>query len=582
MMRIRKGAIAACFPRPPAAKGVLLIFAAVLGLAYSRAEAQTADVILHSGLIVTVDEAFSKASAVAVKGGEFIFVGSDAGVMAHKGRNTRMINLEGRTVLPGLIDTHVHQLDGAINLRNVDLFGARSIADVVKAIERRVAESEPGEWVIASSGWHESLLEEGRLPTRFELDTVSPDNPVVIPRGGHVLTVNTKALEAAGINDETPSPEGGVIVRNEDGEVTGVLFESAISLVHDVMPSLSDLPPDETRRLLKKVMKKYNSYGIVAVTEPGLSDEEIEIYRQADRAREMTVRTHVLYRYRDAAGLERALRAYDRDDFSSQMLRFDGVKYLRDGGVEGGRFYHPYEIVEGEQLDPEYRGKLLLAEGMGRWIDDLKRIAAEGWQVQSHAVGDEAIDVVVDAYEAVDNDPRFDVGELRWAIMHIFAPTESALRKMPKLDILATAQDHPVLLGHNMKRYFGEERAAYSIPLRDLIDRGILVGGGTDEPVAPIDPFLSLWWMTTRGTLNGYALGPDQAITIREALKLYTINNAYIQGVEEERGSIEVGKRADLVVISHPILDIRSEHIRGISALMTMLDGEIVYKSEDF
>jgi predicted amidohydrolase YtcJ len=153
---------------------------------------------------------------------------------------------------------------------------------------------------------------------------------------------------------------------------------------------------------------------------------------------------------------------------------------------------------------------------------------------------------------------------------------------MAEIDILATAQDHPALLGHNMRRYFGTERADYSIPMRDIIDAGILVGGGTDAPVVPIDPFLSMWWMTTRGTLNGYRMGPDQAITLREAIRAYTVNNAYIMGREDEIGSIEVGKLADLVVISEPILDIPTERIKDIRALMTMVGGNTVYRSDGF
>lgn len=547
--------------------------------AVGAATAQSAETILYNGDIVTVDPGFYVAEAVAIRDGRFIYVGSDSEALAHRGPGTEVIDLEGRTVIPGLIDNHVHQFTGALNLPNVDLIDAETIDDVVEAIGARVESTPPGEWVMASNRWHESRLEEGRLPTRWELDRVSPDNPVFIPRGGHVITVNSKALEVAGVDEATETPEAGVIVRDEAGRPTGVFFETATDLIERHLPPPPS--PEEQRRLLRQAMAEYNGYGIVAVTEPGLNAEQIERYMELDAAGDMTMRTHVLYRFQDRAGLSRALETYRRDT-GSDMLKFDGVKYLRDGGVEGGWLYHPYQLVEGEQTDPGYRGTLIMPEGYEAWVEDLTRLAAAGWQVQTHGVGDAAVDLIVQAYEEVHRTTEYDVGKLRWAVMHIFLPTEMAMRKMAELNILATAQDHPTLLGHNMRRYWGDPRAAYSIPLRDMIDHGILVGGGTDEPVVPIDPFLSMWWMTTRGTLNEYELGADQAITIREALRLYTINNAYIQGVEDIRGSIEEGKLADLVVLSDPILDVPRPAIRDIEALMTMVGGETVYRAVDF
>lgn len=560
---------------------VLLICSAFLSLQVSAQQpTEPADTILHSGTIVTVDEAFMKAEAVAIRDGRFAAVGTAVDVMALEGPDTVIVDLQGRTVLPGLIDSHVHQFDAAMNRVNVDLFEAKSIRDILERISARVDDVEPGEWVVASSRWHESLIEEGRLPTRFELDSVAPNNPVVIPRGGHVMSVNTLALKAAGYDEDSDSPDGGVVVRNEEGDVTGVLFESAIYPVRQAMPDRALVPPEELRRRVREAMNFHNSFGITGVVEPGLSDMEIGVYRQLDDLGEMTVRTHMLFGAARDGSTDHALRTYARDDFDSDMLRFDGVKYLRDGGVEGGALYQPYQLVEGEQTDPDYRGKLLIPEGFDQWVEDLKRVAAAGWQVQAHGVGDRAIDKIVEAFSLVDMDPRYDVGQLRWAVMHIFLPTDFALRRMADLNILATAQNHPVLLGHNMRRYFGKERADYAIPMRDLIEHGILVGGGTDEPVVPIDPFLSLWWMTTRGTLNGYEMGPEQSISIREALRSYTINNAYIMGREEELGSIEVGKLADLIIISEPILDIPVHEIRDIQALMTMIGGEIVYQSD--
>ena len=455
----------------------------------------------------------------------------------------------------------------------MQLLAAQKIADVQEAVAARVARTPPGQWVVASSGWHESILEEGRMPTRWELDKVAPNNPVFIPRGGHVITVNSAALQLAGITKDTPNPEGGVIVRDPaSGEATGVLLETAAALVRRVVPP----PSGNIIELLKNTMRELNSYGIVGVIEPGVDERQMALYRTLHDAGEMTVRTDVLYRALRKADVEKgiaAIRAQKNDD----MLRFVGIKFPLDGGVEGARMYSPFRIVPGEQPDPEYRGVLLLPPGKeDEYVEGLKLVAAAGLQAQTHAVGDETIDVIARAYERVNRE--IPIRGLRWTIMHIFHPTDAAIAKMAEIGVMATVQDHPVLLGHNQRRWWGDERAADAIPIRKLIDRGILVGGGTDGPVVPVDPFLSMWWMTTRQVLKGYVLGREHAISAKEALTLYTINNARIMGVERERGSIEPGKLADLAVLSQDILAVPPNAIRDTKALLTVVGGRIVHR----
>jgi predicted amidohydrolase YtcJ len=456
----------------------------------------------------------------------------------------------------------------------VQLLGAKSIAAVQAAIGERVAHTEPGKWVIASSGWHESILDEGRMPIRQELDTVSPNNPVFIPRGGHVVTVNSKALELAGITKETPNPEGGVIVRDEaTREATGVLLETAAGLVRKVLPP----PPANMAELLKIAMHDLNSYGLVGVVEPGIDERQIALYRAVHDAGDMTVRTDVLYRALRKSEVEKgivAIKAQKNDD----MLRFTGIKYPLDGGVEGGRMTWPYQLVKGEQTDASYRGVLLLPPGgEDEYVEGLKLIAEAGLQAQTHAVGNETIDVIVRSYARVNAEKP--IRDLHWTIMHLFHPSDEALRKMAEIGIMATMQDHPVLLGHNQRRWWGDEHAAYAIPIRKTIDAGVLVGGGTDGPVVPVDPFLSMWWMTTRQVLKGYVLGKEHAITAKEALQLYTINNARIQGVDKDRGSIETGKLADLAVLSQDILSVPPDAIRDTKAHLTVVGGKVVYRN---
>jgi predicted amidohydrolase YtcJ len=551
---------------------LLSAFLVVLAVA-APALAQSADLVLRGGKVVAADKEWRIAQAAAIKDGRFLAVGDDAAIAAHIGSGTQVIELGGRTVVPGLIDSHLHQLFAALNGPAVQLLGARSIADVQKAIADRVARTEPGKWVTASSGWHESILEEGRMPTRHELDRVAPHNPVFIPRGGHVITVNSKALELAGINKDTPNPDGGIIVRDASGEATGVLLEKAANLVRKILPP----PPSNMVELLKAAMRDLNSYGIVGVVEPGIDERQLALYRAVDEAGEMTVRTDVLIRALGRAEVEKAILVCKAQK-ASPTLRCVGIKFPLDGGVEGARTTWPYRIVPGEQTDPAYRGVLLLPRGgADEYVGALKLVAEAGLQAQTHAVGDETIDVIVQAYERVNGDRP--IRDLNWTIMHLFHPSDAALRKMAAIGILATMQDHPVLLGHNQRRWWGDEHAAKAIPIRKAIDAGVLVGGGTDGPVVPVDPFLSMWWMTTRQVLKGYALGIEHAITPKEALTLYTINNARIMGVEKERGSIEPGKLADLAVLSQDILSVPPDAIRNTKALMTVVGGKVVYRN---
>ena len=550
---------------------VSLIGASLLACA---AHAQPADIVLRGGNIVTVDGNWRIAQALAIKDGRFLAVGDNASVAGHIGANTQVIELAGKTVVPGLIDSHLHQLFAGLNGPAVQLLNTRTVAQVQEAIGERVSRTPPGQWVMASSGWHESILEEGRMPTRYELDKVSPNNPVFIPRGGHVVTVNSKALELAGITKDTPNPEGGVIVRDPaTGEATGVLLESAAYLVRKILPP----PPSNMADLLKVAMRDLNSYGIVSVIEPGVDERQMALYRTVRDAGEMTVRTDVLFRAIRKGDVEKgiaAIKAQKNDD----MLRFVGIKFPLDGGVEGGRMTWPYRLVPGEQTDASYRGVLLLPPGgEDEYVEGLRLIAEAGLQAQTHAVGDETIDVIVRSYERVNREKP--IRDLRWTIMHLFHPSDAALKKMAEIGIMATMQDHPVLLGHNQRRWWGDEHAAYAIPIRKTIDAGVLVGGGTDGPVVPVDPFLSMWWMTTRQVLKGYALGKEHAITPKEALQLYTINNARIMGVEKERGSIEPGKFADLAVLSQDILTVPADAIRETKVHLTLVGGRIVHRN---
>lgn len=533
------------------------------------------DMILHNGHIVTVDADFSITEAVSIIDGKFGLVGNDAEVLATAGDETRKIDLGGKTVIPGLFDSHLHLHYVALQADRVPLIDCRSIADVQAAVAQRAKITAPGEWIICRMGWHESLLEEKRMPTRDELDVAAPDHPVFVPRGGHVASGNSLALKAAGISEDTIDPPGGLIVREVGSDrPTGLVLETAAYMLRNVLPS----PPpfDREKAMLRDAMGLLNSYGIVATMDPGLNMHQINLYEGLRQNGEVTVRTDLMYR---ANTLEDTKIATQFTEFENDdLLRYVGVKFMLDGGVEGALHYEPYQIVPGEQNDPEYRGlSLLPAGGEPEFIEALKLVARAGMQAQTHGVGDRCIDTIVRCYLAAAEDTP--IRDLNWVVMHLHNPTEEVFGKIRDGGILVTVQDQSVLLGANKVKWWGRSRAEWSTPIRRMLDEGLLVGGGTDAPILPIDPFICMWWMVTRKTLQGDCLGPDQAITIREALELYTVNNARIMGVEDRRGAIEPGKLADLVVLNQNLLEVPADAIRDTKALITVFGGKIVHQA---
>jgi hypothetical protein len=535
-----------------------------------------ADTVLRHGKFITFGNGAPRARALAVYGERILAFDDDA--EAAIGPRTHIIDLDGRTVIPGLFDSHIHTLGGAGNELAVALDGAKSIADVQAAFAARAKTAAPGSWILGGSGWHESQIQEGRLPVRQELDAVTPANPVLIRRGGHVVVVNSAALAIAGITKATQDPEGGVIVRDPStGEPTGVLVERpAFNLAVKHVP-----PPTRAEHLagLKAFTAKLNSRGVTSTLEPGITLDEIAAYMELWRRHEMTTRVRILQRVGCLDDVW-ALSSVLSPDFGDDWLRIGGFKFMADGGVEAAYLREPYRVVEGEQNDPNFVGKLILPPG---GIDEMRRMfeaaAERRWQVQVHMVGDAAIDAIVDLVESVAE--KYPIADLRWTMMHLFLPTAGALAKMKRLGLRATVQDHPVKLGHNMVRYWGEERAARSIPVKTILAAGIPTGGGTDAPVVDWNPFESIWWMTTRKIFaqgKTRVLGADEAIGREDALRLYTKGSAETCFADHVVGTLEPGKLADLAVLSADPFAVADDALRDIRSHLTMVGGKVVYR----
>lgn len=538
-----------------------------------------AHTILRHGRILTVDPAFTTAQAVAVAGNRILAVGSDSEISALANAATRVIDLKGATVVPGLRDSHLHTLAAARDIFNVALQDARSLAQVNAALAARVVITKPGDWVIASSGWHEGQIAEGRMPTRQELDSISPDNPVYIPRGGHVAVANSAALKLAGITRDTPDPKGGVLVRDASGDLTGFLVEGpAMNLVRHLLPVM---PRERLTEGLARFSATLAGLGVTATTEPGCTPEEIGAYMDLWRMDGMKHRVRMMQWAMGLADVK-ARSAVLAPNFGDDWLRIGGFKTLYDGGVEGAWTYDPYRVVEGEQPDPAFRGKLLgPAGGDAEALEMFRLAASRGWQFQVHMVGDATIDHVLTLWETVAKE--YPIGDLRWTAMHIMLARPEALDRMKGLGIRTTVQDQSVRLANNMLRYWGEERAAWCTPVREVVERGIPTGAGTDAPVAHWNPFVALWWLVTRkvevrGEITG-PLGPQMAVSREQALRLYTMGSADVDFMEDRAGSIEAGKLADLAVLSDDYMTVPEDRIRDLHSTLTMVDGRIVHEA---
>ncbi|MFN8061980.1 MAG: amidohydrolase [Vicinamibacterales bacterium] len=546
------------------------------GLGCGRSQpAPEPDMVLLGGKIVTVDSAFSYAEAVAIRDGKFQAVGTTATVKALAGPHTETVDLHGLTVVPGLMDNHLHNSGGG---PGVDLSRARSLADVLAAVGARVAATPAGGVVVSNADWHEAQLREQRLPLRRDLDTVSPDTPVVLVRGGHEYILNTAALKKWHIDRRTPEPDGGRITRGEDGELNGELVDRAKALV-----SLAPPPVRSAEEQLQDQIAEYrtlNEAGLTSVRHPGTSVAQYRLIRELRKRGLLTMRANVLMRpdrELDVGKFTSSLAdAGVTPDEGDEWVRIGGVKLGVDGGFEGGLMRDAYEEPWGQH--GEFFG--LQTMPRDRYIDIVKALNRLGWRVATHAVGDAAMDLVLDAYDAA-NAERSIAGR-RWSLEHGFIARPDHFRRLKALDVLVAAQDHLYLAGPSLVKYWGPERAALTTPLRSYIDAGVGVSSGTDSSVVPYPPLWTFYHFVTRRTIAGTVLGPEQRITREEALRLATIDNAYLTFEEGTKGSIEPGKLADLVVLSDDIMTCPDGRLEQTTALMTMVGGTIVFERDGF
>ena len=544
------------------------VCAALAAVLTARQPGASPDLVLLNGHVLTVDRTFSTAEAVAIRGERVAAVGSTADIRRLAGPATRVIDLDGRTLIPGLMDNHLHSAGGG---PGVDLSRARSLADVTAALTARVNTTPAGGVIVSNSDWHEAQLAEKRLPLRDDLDRVAPRHAVVLVRGGHEYVLNSSALERWHIDEQTPEPAGGRITRYPDGRLNGELVDTAKGLV--TLPAVPPVSREQRLTARAAELSTLHAVGLTSVRLPGIQVDDYRLLQELRASGRLTMHVNALLR--PAGGAQAVAATLDRSglrqDDGDGWLRVGGVKLAVDGGFEGGLMREPYEEPWGER--GTFRG--LQTQSREAYLATVAALNERGWRVATHAVGDAAIDLVLDAYEAANR--QRSIVERRWSIEHAFIGRPDHLPRMRALGVALAVQNHLYLAGPSLVQYWGQARAALTTPVKRYLDAGLPVSSGTDAPVVPYPPLWTLYHFVTRDTIAGGVLGPDQRVSREQALRLATNGNAWLTFEERDKGSIEVGKSADLVLLSDDPMTCPEPRLRDADVLLTIAGGRVVH-----
>jgi predicted amidohydrolase YtcJ len=544
------------------------------------------DAVYYNGSIITMSAGRPRAQALAISGDRFTAVGTDAEVLKIAGPQTRKIDLAGKCIVPGIIESHVHPIGAALAEIDGPVPLLHSIAEILRYVHDQDAKLPPGRLVFVPKVYS-TRLSDRRYPTRYELDEAAPHREAMLDNG-YASVLNSALLNKLGITRDTPQPANGRIVKDTKGEPTGLIL-GAPQLLGKLRGSRA-YTAKERLWALGSMLKRYNSVGITSIYDRGEGPEGFRAYQSLHAAGELTVRSTVTYMIQ-AQGTRAQVRSeIERIPFTTgwgdDWLRVGTLKTVVDGGILIGTAYlrEPYGAhtqIYGF-VDPNYRGVLSVPREN---LLEMAQAAAElGWQMTSHTTGGGATDLLLDAYEAADQ--ITPIAGRRFTVTHGNFPDPAAIARARKLGVAFDIQPFWLYLdGPAIQDVFGSARMKHFQPLRDLIDAGIVVGGGSDHMIRfdprqatnPYHPFLGMWIAVTRKMVDGKVLNPEQRISRMEALKMWTWNGAYLQFAEKEKGSIEVGKLADLAVISKDYATCPEDEIKDIEALRTVVGGKIVY-----
>jgi hypothetical protein len=523
-------------------------------------ERMAVDTILHNGKVVTIDAGMTVASAVAVSGDRIAAVGGEELLDEYVADNT--VDLGGKLLIPGFIDSHTH-LRGEPK-RHIDLTKTTSIEQIKGLVRDKAEELGAGEWV-TGYGWSEDFMAEQRRPLRADLDEAAPDNPVILTRaGGHSAVANSAALRRAEVDENTEQPEGGVIEKGEDGRLNGVIRERQ-DIVSDLVPEATF---EEVRDSLVEVLREQLSFGITSFTHATGSIESYPEWETIYRMHRGTLPRGSIQVFWEGPAAMTAFGKKSGD--GDEYLRVGPIKIFVDGGFTGPAAYTK-EPYRGET---DYRGKLSIEpDELSKTIRELN---AAGWQTGIHAIGDAAIELAVDELAmALDETPRVDH---RHYLNHFTVmPSSATMQKMAEYGIAISQQPNfTYTLEGRYVEYLDGARLEHNNPLRTPMNHGIHVAISSD--ILPIGPMVGLYAAVTRKGRSGRVFGPEEALTMMEAIQGYTLNAAFLSFEEAIKGSIEPGKLADLVVLDRDLLTVDPSHIMETRVLQTWLGGKLVYQ----
>lgn len=552
---------------------------------------QKTDTILFNGKVITMDKGFSVVEAVAIREGEFLKVGKDKEVLSLAGETTQLIDLKGRTVIPGLIEGHAHTVAASQSEFFEDIPDIIDVGNVLGWIADKAKTKGEGEWIVHPKFFF-TRLQEMRQLTLHELDSVAPDNPVFL-NGSYGGMINTRAIEFFG---KAIKDHKGVMGEESTGEFTGVIHRSAFPLLP--IDPIGKLSEQEKKEALKALLHQYNKVGITSVITGRSNLEEYQMFEELLQEEELTARVYLNMElpfnpraHRNE--MREALKnfGYQTGD-GNEWIKIGALKTVVDGGVLTGTAFlrEPWGEKAKEvygMTDADYRGELFLSK---EELVQLITVADEaGWKLTAHATGGGGVDTLLSAFEEVNLSRPLK--EKRFSIIHGNFYTPESIQKMSDLGIYANMQ--PAWFykdAHLLYEVLGKERMKAFHPYRSMMDQGVVVVGGSDHMVKtdpntsinPYNPFLSMWSVITRGTDRGSTFNRKEAISRKEALQMYTINNAHASFEEESKGSIEEGKLADLVVLSADILTCPDSVIQEIESVLTMINGQVVYENGSF
>jgi predicted amidohydrolase YtcJ len=531
--------------------------------------------VLLNGRILTMDRQSTIAEAVAIRDGKFLAVGDSATIQRMATSRTRTIDLAGKTVVPGLIDTHSHFKAAGMSDYVVNMSRTRTVADALEAIKQFAASRKPGEWIIGSA-WHPpSQLAEKRYLTRQEIDSVVPNNPVYLRTVGHFSMANTLALAKAGVEKGTPDPSGGRFERDASGELTGVLVETAIDIVEKSVPEWT--AADELRQF-KVAEGVLNSFGITSAIEGATPARDIATLQRLAASGQATLRVGLMFRPEPPAensAWEAIMRGNGTSSgFGDDWLKLAGIKIFYDGGMTLKTALMRDAYPDSQN---DYHG---IAQQSPERLKELVSICnRHDWRVGVHVVGDRGIDQVLDAFEAADGEKS--IRDRRFILIHGSLILPEQMERAKRLGVRVDLQN--VFMwdkAATVERFLGKAIADRAVPTRTLIEKlGIdSLGAGTDFPVNTINPFINIYIMVTRKDPNGHVYGPKEVISREQALRLYTSAASHYMFEEEKKGSIERGKLADLAVLSADLLTVPENQIKDIEADLTIVDGKVVFQ----